>query len=72
MLSDMSLNKHHLSAHLIETPIFAMEYSDIFFISSSLCSSAKRCWKKKTAVYLTKKSYSTLHLETLDYGHVTT
>ena len=63
--------KHHISAHLIEIPTFAMEYSDIFFISSSLCSSAKRCWKK-TVVYLRTSSYSTPYLETLDYQHVTT
>ena len=43
--------KHHISAHLIEIPTFAMEYSDIFFISSSLCSSAKRCWKKNSSLF---------------------
>ena len=46
---------HHLSAHLIEIPTFAMEYSDIFFISSSLCSSAKRCWKKKNSSLFNEK-----------------
>lgn len=40
---ELHVIKHHISAHLIEIPTFAMEYSDIFFISSSLCSSAKRC-----------------------------
>ena len=44
---ELHVIKHRISAHLIEIPTFAMEYSDIFFISSSLCSSAKRCWKKK-------------------------
>ena len=46
--------KHHISTHLIEIPTFAMEYSDIFFISSSLCSSAKRCWKKNSSLFKDK------------------
>ena len=69
---ELHVIKHHISAHLIEIPTFAMEYSDIFFISSSLCSSAKRCWKKKTVVYLRTSSCSTPYLENLDYQHVTT